>query len=157
MVCRTYTRSYLNNVITKGLPSASILVTYHNVAYTQSLTARMRAAIKVRNQDHSWIQEACNLLEGAYHCGGITVQLRWCLCFGAHAVCCVNVFIYTYIYGASNTQARPCRRLPAQHQPRSSVSPSLSKDFYETCTRRAMYQAGCRMRLRLPASTSQEW
>jgi tRNA-guanine family transglycosylase len=45
MVCKKYTRAYLHNVVTKGLASASVLVTYHNVAYMQSLTRRMRQSI----------------------------------------------------------------------------------------------------------------
>jgi hypothetical protein len=28
-------RSYLHHTVTKGVPSASVLVTYHNVAYMQ--------------------------------------------------------------------------------------------------------------------------
>jgi queuine tRNA-ribosyltransferase len=44
-VCKKYTRAYLHNVATKGLASASILVTYHNVAYMQCLARRIRAAI----------------------------------------------------------------------------------------------------------------
>ncbi len=49
MVCKRYPRSYIHNVVTKGIHSASVLVTYHNVAYMQNLTRRMRAAIKVRH------------------------------------------------------------------------------------------------------------
>jgi queuine tRNA-ribosyltransferase len=45
-VCQKYSRAYLHNVVTKGLASASILVTYHNVAYMQSLTRRIRQAIE---------------------------------------------------------------------------------------------------------------
>ncbi len=44
--CTGFTRAYLNRVITRGVPSASILVTLHNVAYMQRLTRRMRAAIE---------------------------------------------------------------------------------------------------------------
>jgi hypothetical protein len=35
LVCRQYTRSYLHHVVTRGVASAAILVTYHNVAYMQ--------------------------------------------------------------------------------------------------------------------------
>ena len=35
MTCRTYSRAFLHNLVAKGLPFASHLVTYHNVAYTQ--------------------------------------------------------------------------------------------------------------------------
>lgn len=48
MVCKQYTRAYLHNLVTKGIPSAAILVTYHNVAYMQNLTRRMRQAIKAQ-------------------------------------------------------------------------------------------------------------
>ena len=48
MACRLYSRSYLHNLVTRGVPSAAVLVTYHNVAYTQRLTRRLRAAIKER-------------------------------------------------------------------------------------------------------------
>jgi queuine tRNA-ribosyltransferase len=33
--CRRYTRAYLHNLVTRNVPSAAILVTYHNVAYMQ--------------------------------------------------------------------------------------------------------------------------
>ena len=46
--CRQYTRAYLHNVVTKNIPSAAILVSHHNIAYTQALTRRMRQAIQVR-------------------------------------------------------------------------------------------------------------
>ncbi|GLC34723.1 hypothetical protein PLESTB_001230700 [Pleodorina starrii] len=46
MVCRTYSRAYLHNVVTRGIASAAVLVTYHNVAYTQALTRNMRRAIE---------------------------------------------------------------------------------------------------------------
>ncbi|EFJ52273.1 hypothetical protein VOLCADRAFT_55892 [Volvox carteri f. nagariensis] len=47
MVCQRYSRAYLHNVVTRGaISSAAILVTYHNVAYTQSLTRGMRQAIE---------------------------------------------------------------------------------------------------------------
>lgn len=54
-VCRTYTRAYLHNVVTKGLPSASSLVTYHNVAYMQRLTRDMRGAMKA-GRFHAWVR-----------------------------------------------------------------------------------------------------
>eukprot|EP00878_Enallax_costatus_P011633 GHUV01012142.1.p1 GENE.GHUV01012142.1~~GHUV01012142.1.p1 ORF type:complete len:422 (+),score=93.24 GHUV01012142.1:621-1886(+) len=46
MTCRQYSRSYLHHVVTRGVASASVLVTYHNVAYMQGLTRRIRQAIK---------------------------------------------------------------------------------------------------------------
>jgi tRNA-guanine family transglycosylase len=48
MACKRYTRAYFHNLVTKGIATAAILVTYHNVAYMQNLTRRMRVAIKVR-------------------------------------------------------------------------------------------------------------
>lgn len=45
MTCRRYTRAFLHNLVAKGIPHAAILVTYHNVAYTQRLTRQIRAAI----------------------------------------------------------------------------------------------------------------
>ena len=46
MTCQKYTRSFLHNLAARGLPFASTLVTYHNVAYTQALTRRMRTALE---------------------------------------------------------------------------------------------------------------
>ncbi|GIL72230.1 hypothetical protein Vretimale_296 [Volvox reticuliferus] len=46
MVCRRYSRAYLHNVVTRGISAAAILVTYHNVAYTQRLTREIRTAIE---------------------------------------------------------------------------------------------------------------
>ena len=46
MTCKSYSRSFLHNLVARGLPFASHLVSYHNVAYTQTLTRRMRAAIQ---------------------------------------------------------------------------------------------------------------
>ncbi|GBF88455.1 hypothetical protein Rsub_01168 [Raphidocelis subcapitata] len=46
MTCRLYSRAYLHGLVARGVPSAAVLVSYHNVAHTQSLTRRMRAAIK---------------------------------------------------------------------------------------------------------------
>jgi queuine tRNA-ribosyltransferase len=46
MVCSRHTRAYLHATIARGLPSAASLVSYHNVAYTQRLTRRLRAAIR---------------------------------------------------------------------------------------------------------------
>jgi len=46
MVCRRHTRAYLHATVARGLPSAASLVSYHNVAYTQGLTRRLRAAIR---------------------------------------------------------------------------------------------------------------
>ena len=45
MTCKTYSRAFLHNLVARGLPFAAHLVTYHNVAYTQLLTSRMRAAL----------------------------------------------------------------------------------------------------------------
>jgi hypothetical protein len=35
MTCKLYSRAYLHHLVQRGVPSAAILVTYHNVAYTQ--------------------------------------------------------------------------------------------------------------------------
>ena len=45
MTCRKYTRAFLHNLVGKGIPFAAMLMTYHNIAYTQQLTRRIRAAI----------------------------------------------------------------------------------------------------------------
>lgn len=45
--CKQYTRAYLHNVVTRNIASAAVLVSYHNIAYTQALTRRMRQALKV--------------------------------------------------------------------------------------------------------------
>lgn len=45
MTCRKFTRAYLHNLVGKGIPFAAVLMTYHNIAYTQQLTKQMRAAI----------------------------------------------------------------------------------------------------------------
>lgn len=47
LVCKQYTRSYLHHAIkAQGMAAPAILITYHNVAYMQGLTRRLRAAIK---------------------------------------------------------------------------------------------------------------
>lgn len=46
MTCKLYSRAYLHNLVAKGLPFAAHLVSYHNIAYTQSLTKRIREAIQ---------------------------------------------------------------------------------------------------------------
>ena len=45
MTCKTYTRAYLHNLVAKGLPFAAHLISYHNIAYTQTLTKTIREAI----------------------------------------------------------------------------------------------------------------
>ncbi len=45
MTCQRYSRAFLHNLVAKGIPHAAMLVTYHNIAYTQRLTAQIRAAI----------------------------------------------------------------------------------------------------------------
>ena len=45
MTCQKYTRAFLHNLVGKGIPFAAVLMTYHNIAYTQQLTKRIRAAI----------------------------------------------------------------------------------------------------------------
>lgn len=46
MTCKSYTRAFLHNLVAKGIPFAAMLVTYHNIAYTQSLTKQIRDAIR---------------------------------------------------------------------------------------------------------------
>ena len=45
MTCQKYSRAFLHNLVAKGIPHAAMLVSYHNIAYTQRLTAEIRAAI----------------------------------------------------------------------------------------------------------------
>ena len=45
MTCKTVTRAYLHNLVGKGIPFAAVLMTYHNIAYTQRLTEQIREAI----------------------------------------------------------------------------------------------------------------
>ena len=45
MTCQKYTRAFLHSLVGKGIPFAAVLMTYHNIAFTQQLTARIRAAI----------------------------------------------------------------------------------------------------------------
>lgn len=46
MVCQKYSRAYLHATVCKGLPFASHLLSYHNVAYMQRLTKEMRASLR---------------------------------------------------------------------------------------------------------------
>ncbi len=45
MTCKKYTRALLHNLVAKGIPFAAMLVSLHNVAYTQRLTQQIRDAI----------------------------------------------------------------------------------------------------------------
>lgn len=45
MTCKKYTRAFLHNLVAKGIPFAAMLVSLHNVAYTQRLTQQIRVAI----------------------------------------------------------------------------------------------------------------
>ncbi|CAL5229875.1 g13287 [Coccomyxa viridis] len=45
MTCKKVTRAYLHNLVGKGIPFAAVLMTYHNIAYTQRLTKQIREAI----------------------------------------------------------------------------------------------------------------
>ena len=45
MTCQKYSRAFLHNLVAKGLPFAAHLMSYHNIAYTQMLTKRIRDAI----------------------------------------------------------------------------------------------------------------
>ncbi|EIE21665.1 Queuine tRNA-ribosyltransferase [Coccomyxa subellipsoidea C-169] len=46
MTCKKYTRALLHNLVAKGIPFAAMLVSLHNVAYTQRLTQQIRDAIR---------------------------------------------------------------------------------------------------------------
>jgi queuine tRNA-ribosyltransferase catalytic subunit len=46
ITCKSYTRAFVHNLIGRGLPFASNLVTYHNIAYMQRLTRGIQQAIK---------------------------------------------------------------------------------------------------------------
>eukprot|EP01025_Chloroclados_australasicus_P003889 TRINITY_DN10928_c1_g1_i1.p1 TRINITY_DN10928_c1_g1~~TRINITY_DN10928_c1_g1_i1.p1 ORF type:complete len:421 (-),score=55.25 TRINITY_DN10928_c1_g1_i1:536-1798(-) len=46
MTCKHYTRALLHTVVGRNIAYASILVTYHNVAYMQRLTTRMQLALQ---------------------------------------------------------------------------------------------------------------
>ena len=43
MVCRKYTRAFFHPLVTKGLPFAAHLLSYHNIAYMM-VRRRCRAA-----------------------------------------------------------------------------------------------------------------
>ncbi len=45
MTCKKYTRAFLHNLVAKGIPFAAMLVSLHNIAYTQRLTQQIRTAI----------------------------------------------------------------------------------------------------------------
>ena len=45
MTCKKVTRAFLHNLVGKGIPFAAVLMTYHNIAYTQRLTKQIREAI----------------------------------------------------------------------------------------------------------------
>ena len=45
MTCQKVTRAYLHNLVGKGIPFAAVLLTYHNIAYTQRLTKQIREVI----------------------------------------------------------------------------------------------------------------
>ena len=45
MTCKKVSRAYLHNLVGKGIPFAAVLMTYHNIAYTQRLTKQIRGAI----------------------------------------------------------------------------------------------------------------
>ncbi|GAX83611.1 hypothetical protein CEUSTIGMA_g11035.t1 [Chlamydomonas eustigma] len=70
--CKDYTRAYLHNVIARNIPSAAILVTHHNIAYTQALTRRMRQAIK----DQVFPDWVRNYLRKMFPKGDVPVWVR---------------------------------------------------------------------------------
>ncbi len=46
MTCQRVTRAYLHNLVGKGIPFAAVLMTYHNIAYTQRLMKQIRESIR---------------------------------------------------------------------------------------------------------------
>ena len=87
MVCVKYTRAFLHPLAARGVPFATNLITYHNVAFMQRLTAQIRAAIREqRLPDYvresvrrhypagdvpEWVQEGCRL--AGIDLGGVVV------------------------------------------------------------------------------------
>lgn len=79
LTCRKYTRAFLHPLAARGVPFATNLISYHNVAYTQRLTKEIRGAIKEDRmaqyvqdtiQRHfpkknipDWVKDACELAE----------------------------------------------------------------------------------------------
>ena len=77
MVCKKYTRAFLHPLVARNLTFVSNLVSYHNVAFMQRLTADIRAAIKEERFDDyvretvqrhfpkgdvpEWVRDACSL------------------------------------------------------------------------------------------------
>lgn len=77
MVCKRYTRAFLHPLVARNVPFASNLISYHNVAYMQRLTAEIREAIKEgrfpqyvrdsvgrhfpRGDVPDWVREGCEL------------------------------------------------------------------------------------------------
>jgi queuine tRNA-ribosyltransferase len=45
-VCRRHSRGYIRHLVQVGEPTASRLISLHNVAWTLDLMARMRSAIR---------------------------------------------------------------------------------------------------------------
>ena len=76
-VCKKYTRAFLHPLVARNLTFVSNLVSYHNVAFMQRLTADIRAAIKEERFDDyvretvqrhfpkgdvpEWVRDACSL------------------------------------------------------------------------------------------------
>ncbi|KAI7845903.1 hypothetical protein COHA_000636 [Chlorella ohadii] len=77
MVCRRYSRAFLHPLAAKGLPFATNLITYHNIAYMMRLSQQIRDAIKEQRypafvRDYvarqfpagdypEWVVESCRL------------------------------------------------------------------------------------------------
>ena len=71
MTCQKYTRAYLHGIVTSGMASAAILMTYHNVAYMQRLTHQMKESIKVG---------FCMSSGVFYLCRALVKDWRLCFC-----------------------------------------------------------------------------
>lgn len=77
LTCRRYTRAFLHPLAARGIPFATNLISYHNMAYMQRLTKEIREAIKEdrmaqfvqdtvrrhfpKNNIPDWVKDACDL------------------------------------------------------------------------------------------------
>ena len=113
MTCKTYSRAFLHNLVARGLPFAAHLMTYHNVAYTQALTRRMRAAIAegsfpdfVRRFVRSHYPEVCPAWPSRRAPCACSLLAR-CCCHAAHALHCMAALSLTVGDGAEPTRMAP--------------------------------------------------
>ena len=57
MVCKKYSRAFLHPLAAKGIPFATNLITYHNVAFMQRLAKQIREAIR-ENRMPEYVRES---------------------------------------------------------------------------------------------------